>query len=67
MNSQPAPDTIMELLSFTYYKNCVPEKCPCILNGQVCTDMCRLLTCDNRKVDKQPILSDSVDSDSDND
>ena len=49
MNGLPAPESVLNLLSCECSRRCNKESCPCIQNGLLCTDMCRLKDCDNRK------------------
>ncbi len=67
MDGPPAPTAILELLSCTCSRDCLPEICPCITNGLLCTDMCKLSTCANSKAETdQPVLSQN-ESDSEDD
>ena len=47
MSNPPAPDTGLELLSYSCFCACVNRTCVCIMNGLQCTDLCRLITCEN--------------------
>ena len=57
---QPAPDAILQLLTCKCPKQCTTEECMCLKNGLKCTDMCKLILCDN-----QPPSDDSMDSTAD--
>ena len=48
MDSQPAPQAILDLLACKCAKKCELPKCECMVNGLKCTDMCRLPDCDNQ-------------------
>ena len=48
MDSQPAPQAILDLLACNCTKKCELPKCECMVNGLKCTDMCRLPDCDNQ-------------------
>jgi hypothetical protein len=69
MDGQPAPDAILEFLSCTCSKDCLPQNCVCIRNGLLCTDMCKLSNCSNCRTDadnESQQIDNSSDSDSDN-
>lgn len=51
MTGDPAPAALLEFLSCTCKKTCKAPSCTCITNGLKCTDMCRLLTCENRPLE----------------
>ncbi|KAG1659234.1 Programmed cell death protein 4 [Nymphon striatum] len=45
-----APDAVLQLLSCKCSRTCKNPACPCLENGLRCTDLCRLLTCNNQAV-----------------
>ncbi|KAG1655497.1 hypothetical protein GQR58_024494 [Nymphon striatum] len=45
-----APDAVLQLLSCKCSRTCKNPTCPCLENGLRCTDLCRLLTCNNQAV-----------------
>ena len=51
MHGHAAPDAVLELLACQCKRECLQERCPCLVNGLKCTYMCRLQTCGNRKED----------------
>ena len=55
MDGLPAPQAVLDLLACDCRRVCKLPNCECLANGLKCTDMCRLVTCDNQKVE------DSVD------
>ncbi|CAH3143072.1 unnamed protein product [Porites evermanni] len=63
MSGQPAPATVLELLSCSCTRSCRLPNCSCLANGLKCTDMCRLSECDNRR-EEQAVTVD-VDADDD--
>ena len=71
MRGSPAPSAVLELLSCRCSRRCKLPDCQCLSNGLKCTDMCKLQTCTNQKVDDEeeviePIYEDSETSDDDN-
>ena len=50
MNGQPAPQAILDLLACNCSKKCALSNCECVANGLKCTDMCRLLDCENQVI-----------------
>ena len=68
IHGQVAPDAVLELLACQCKRKCVPDDCPCMVNGFKCTYMCRLQTCENQKVEDETFENDSdVDCDTDED
>ena len=71
IHGQVAPDVVLELLACQCKQKCVPDDCPCMVNGFKCTYMCRLQTCENQKVEDETFENDSdcsdVDCDTDED
>ena len=68
IHGQVAPDAVQELLTCQCKRKCVPDDCPCMVNGFKCTYMCRLQTCENQKVEDETFENDSdVDCDTDED
>ncbi len=53
MDGQPAPQAILDLLACNCPRNCELPKCECMVNGLKCTEMCRLLDCDNQAASMQ--------------
>ena len=51
MHGHAAPDAVLELLACQCKRECLQERCPCLVNGLKCTYMCRLQACGNRKED----------------
>lgn len=49
MDGQPAPQAVLDLLACTCPRICKLPKCPCMVNGMRCTDMCKLQDCDNKE------------------
>ncbi|KAG1673900.1 Kinesin-like protein KIF12 [Nymphon striatum] len=45
-----APDAVLQLLSCKRSRTCKNPTCPCLENGLRCTDLCRLLICNNQAV-----------------
>ena len=50
MQGQPAPQAVLDLLACSCPKGSKLLKCVCMANGLKCTEMCKLSTCDNRRV-----------------
>jgi hypothetical protein len=48
MDSQPAPQAVLDLLACTCTKICKLPKCICLSNNMKCTDMCKLKNCSNQ-------------------
>ena len=68
IHRQVAPDAVLELLACQCKRKCVPDDCPCMVNGFKCTYMCRLETCENQKVEDETFENYSdVDCDTDED
>ena len=66
MSGQPAPTAILELLSCSCTRSCKLPNCSCLVNGLKCTDMCKLLDCENRQEDTiEEALTDDIDQDED--
>ena len=65
MDSQPAPQAILDLLACNCAKKCELPKCECMVNGLKCTDMCRLQDCENQanaeESDYEPDENDDLD------
>ena len=54
MRSPPAPDVVLELLTCNCVRSCKMPSCTCLSNGLACTDMCKLQTCSNQKLQDDP-------------
>ena len=68
MSGQPAPATVLELLSCSCTRSCRLPNCSCLANCLKCTDMCRLSECDNRREEHSVTVDvDADDDDSDED
>ena len=68
IHGQVAPDAVLELLACQCKRKCVPDDCPCMVNGFKCIYMCRLQTCENQKVEDETFENDSdVDCDTNED
>lgn len=67
MNGDPAPKSVLELLSCQCRRSCKLPSCSCLLNGLMCTDMCSLKDCSNRAEDGGDIecTEDGANSDDD--
>ena len=48
MDGQSAPRAVLDLIACNCTRVCKQDKCECIKNGLKCTDMCKLLDCDNQ-------------------
>ena len=48
MEGQPAPTAVLDLLACNCARKCELAKCECMKMGLRCTDMCRLVDCDNQ-------------------
>ena len=55
MGGSPAPEAILELLSCKCTRSCKSPSCVCIANGLKCTDMCRLMNCDNQPQESETL------------
>lgn len=64
MDCLPAPESILELMSCDCPKVCSAAKCPCILNGLKCTDMCKKRSCSNYE---EPAVHSTLAIDTDSD
>ncbi len=51
MDGLPSPQAVLELLSCNCTRTCKGSNCPCVRNGLKCSDMCRLINCDNQDID----------------
>lgn len=51
LTGDPAIAVLLEFLSRTCKKTCSAPSCTCITNGLTCTNMCRLLTRENRPLE----------------
>jgi len=49
----PPPLAVLELLSCKWARACKLFNCTCLANGLKCTDMCKLKTCENQKLDEE--------------
>lgn len=47
MDGEPAQQSVMWLLACKCTHACTASDCQCISNGMLCTDMCKLKTCNN--------------------
>ena len=64
MSGDPAPTALLELLSCSCTRSCQLPTCSCLANGLKCTDVCKLLDCDNRFEDStEEFVSDNSDGD----
>lgn len=54
MRSPPAPDVVLELLTCKCVRSCKMPSCTCLSNGLAYTDMCKLQTCSNQKLQDDP-------------
>ena len=54
MESLPAPDAVLELMSCSCTRVCKDSQCKCIANGLRCTEMYRLTSCSNMQPDEEP-------------
>ena len=64
MSGEPAPTAVLELLSCSRTRSCQLPTCSCLANGLKCTDVCKLLDCDNRCEDSiEEFTSDDSDED----
>ena len=54
MCSPPAPDVVLELLTRNCVHSCKMPSCTCSSNGLACTDMCKLQTCSDQKLQDDP-------------
>ena len=62
MSGDPAPTAVLELLSCSCTRSCQLPTCSCLANGLKCTDVCKLLDCDNRCEDStEELVSDNRD------
>jgi hypothetical protein len=52
MSGDPAPEAVMELLSCKCPRSCTLPNCTCLANGMKCSDMCKLMTCQNQPHDE---------------
>ena len=59
MDGQPAPDAMLDLLACKCTRKCELPRCVCLVNGLMCTDMCKLKDCDNRPSDDDINQSDT--------
>ena len=48
MRGDPAPKAVLELLSCPCTRSCQLPTCSCLANGLECTDVCKLIDCENR-------------------
>ena len=48
MSGDPASTAVLELPSCSYTTSCQLPTCSCLANGLKCTDVCKLLDCENR-------------------
>ena len=55
----PAPLAVLELLSCKCARVCKLPDCTCLANGLKCTDMCKLKTCANQKLDEEESALDT--------
>ena len=44
---KPAPEEILQLMFCTCPRKCLPDSCPCVDNGLLCTDACTKQDCEN--------------------
>ncbi|KAK3735047.1 hypothetical protein QZH41_001743 [Actinostola sp. cb2023] len=67
MSGEPAPTAILELLSCSCKRSCKLPSCSCLVNGLKCTDMCKLLDCENRHEDsiEETVIYDNDQEDDD--
>ena len=64
MSGDPAPTTVLELLSCSCKRSCQLTTCSCLANGLKCTDVCKLLDCANRFEDSiEEFVSDDSEED----
>ena len=64
LSGDPALTAVLELLSCSCARSCQLPTCSCLANGLKCTDVCKLLLCDNRSEDStEEIVSDNSDED----
>ena len=63
MSGQPAPATVLELLSCSCTRSWRLPNCSCLANGLKCTNMCRLSECDNRQ--EEQVVTVDVDANDD--
>ena len=65
MDGQPAPDAMLDLLACKCTRKCELPRCVCLVNGLMCTDMCKLKDCDNRPSDDDINQSDTDEDEED--
>ena len=64
MSFDPGLTAVLELLSCLCTRSCHFPTCRCLANSLKCTDVCKLLDCDNRFEDStEEFVSDSSDED----
>jgi len=64
MSGDPAPTTVLKLLSCSCTSSCQLATCSCLANGLKCTDVYKLLDCDNRCEDSiEEFVSDDSEDD----
>jgi len=67
MTLQPALETILKYLNCKCRKDCIPEKCECIISRMKYTDMCHSFSCGNDMGDADEADIFSFDDDGDDD
>jgi hypothetical protein len=67
MDGPPAPEAVLELLSCDCRRNCSGPSCPCVSNGLLCTDMCKLRDCQNQRNQEEIVEPESDDFSDDDD
>ena len=64
MSGDPAPTAMLELLSCSCTMSCQLSTCSCLANGLRCTDVCKLIDCENRfEESTEEFVSDNSDED----
>ena len=61
MDCRPAPDEILELVSYDCKKKCIESSCICIQLGFRCTDACTFTNCSNVSSDGMEINKNIMD------
>ena len=67
MRGPPAPMAVLELMACKCVKTCRLPGCPCLTNNFKCTEMCKLQTCTNQRVEEDEEAAFTVDYDGDDD
>jgi len=62
ISGEPAPAALLDFLSCSCTRLCVPLTCSCITNGLKCTDICRLQNCENRSEEKEQAPANDQDA-----